>query len=80
MQRTTGETISRLGMLTVLAYNQTEPRLDAQVRRQAKREIASIMNGLAGVEPGKVRVRTMERCYNGGALVQVNGVGIWGAN
>lgn len=63
---TTGQTISRLGVLTVLTMNMLpENRLDADTRRRYRKELTSILNGHGGVEVGKVTQRSIERCQNG---------------
>jgi hypothetical protein len=65
-ERTTGQTISRLGVLTVLTTNMIEDfRVDKDTRRKYRKEITSILNGHGGVPVGKVTQRCMERCTVG---------------
>jgi hypothetical protein len=80
-KQTTGATISRLGVLTVLAHNAIEGNhLAADRRRDVQKEIRAILEGKRGVESEKVAVRSAERCAAGGMLIAVNGVGIYGTN
>jgi hypothetical protein len=59
---TTGETISRMGVLTVLT---ADDRLDPVTRRAHRKELVAIVNGQRGVDPRKVAVRCIERCRAG---------------
>lgn len=86
MKQTTGATISRLGVLTVLANNMLEENhLEPDVRKRVKHEIHDILDGDAGVPSEKVIQRSMERCVAGGATLQAGPnpfgfVGIGGLN
>jgi hypothetical protein len=66
MTPTTGQTISRMGVLTVLTTNLVvENRLDADTRRKHRRELTAIVNGQRGVTLAKLEQRCMERCAQG---------------
>lgn len=84
MQRkTTGATISRLGVLTVMAYNQLPNYLSAYERGKAKAAIQMILDGDTGVPTEKVAIRSAERCAIGGAMFGVEtplGTISWGMN
>lgn len=81
MQKTTGTTISRLGALTVMLNNQVpQEELSAGDRIRFKAEVEAILKGERGPDTQKVAVRSAQRCAAGGALISVQGVGIFGAN
>jgi hypothetical protein len=64
--QTTGQTVSRMAVLTVLTQNAlAENRLDADTRRAHRKELVAIVNGRRGVDPGKVAQRSVERCVAG---------------
>lgn len=80
-KQTTGATISRLAVLTVLSANMVEGRhVSAERRELLIAERDSIIAGEAGVSAEKVALRTMQRCHNGGCLITVGRVGIYGTN
>lgn len=80
-KETTGQTISRLGVLTVLTENLLdENHLDKADRKRLTRERNAILEGKRGVPQEKVVMRTAERCLIGGAMLIVNDVGVWGLN
>ena len=63
---TTGQTVSRLGVLTVLTYNLLpENHIGELARKENRREITAILNGMRDVDPAKVQGRSLERCVNG---------------
>lgn len=65
---TTGQTISRLGVLTVLANNAIEANYLPPAKREAAGlEIEKILSGGAGIDEKKIAVRSLERCAVGGA-------------
>lgn len=78
--KTTGQTISRLGVLTVLATNAIEANhLPAERRHAVQLEIEEILSGGAGVDSKKIAVRSAERCMLGGAAFAFGPV-TWGWN
>lgn len=63
MTPTTGQTITRLGVLTVMTQNMLpENRLDSDTRRKHRKELTAILNGQRGVPVKKVTARSTERC------------------
>ena len=63
---TTGQTVSRLGVLTALTYNLLpENHIGAAARKRNRTEITSILNGMRDVDPEKVIARSLERCVTG---------------
>jgi hypothetical protein len=66
-KRTTGETISRLGMLTCLAQNVlVENHVEDEADRDAMlKEIAETVDGQRGVGTSKIVQRSLERCAAG---------------
>lgn len=80
-KQTTGATISRLAVLTVLTANMVEGRHLPEIRRaELLAERDAILAGDAGVPAEKVQVRTVQRCIAGGAIIRVGNVGIYGSN
>lgn len=80
-KQTTGTTISRLGVLTVLTMNLAEvDELTDGARARFEGQRDAILAGSSGVSKKKVAVRSLQRCVAGGALMTVGRVGIWGAN
>lgn len=63
---TTGQVISRLGVLTVLANNALDGNhVSIDTRAEYGIEIQGIVSGLRGVPADKVAARSIERCMNG---------------
>lgn len=63
MKPTTGQTISRLGVLTVMTQNMLpENRLDSDTRRKYRKELTAILNGQRGVPVKTVTQRCNKRC------------------
>lgn len=63
---TTGQVVSRLGVLTVLANNVLdENHVDLDARADYGREIEAMYAGLRGVPAEKLAVRSVERCAAG---------------
>lgn len=80
-KQTTGTTISRLGVLTVLTMNLAEvDELTDGARARFEGQRDAILAGNSGVDKKKVAVRSLQRCVAGGALMTVGGIGIWGSN
>jgi hypothetical protein len=77
MRETTGATISRLGVLTVMANNVAGEKLGPVDKAARLAEINEILGGRRGPSPRKVAVRSMQRCF-AGAPVVVNGVMVYG--
>lgn len=65
-KKTTGEVISRLGALTVMAQNLVPANHLEPLQRNLKiAEINEILSGGAGVPTEKIQVRSAERCAAG---------------
>lgn len=80
-KQTTGATISKLGVLTVLAHNQVPGNEVGPVdHARLIAQIDEIRAGNAGVPAAKVKARSIERCIRGGALMMIGPVGIYGSN
>lgn len=71
---TSTRTITRLGVLTVIAGNSK----DSATRKKARAGIKEIVGGKTHVPQWKVRDRSAERCVIGGACVgyEVGGVAV----
>lgn len=69
-RETTGETVSVLGILTVLTSNVIEANhLSPAARKAAREEMKAILKGERGPSSEKVQVRSVERCVVGGMNV-----------
>jgi hypothetical protein len=63
---TTQQTITRLGVLTALTYNRLrENHLDEATRKDNRREITAILNGMRDVGPGDIQGGCIKRCVEG---------------
>lgn len=82
-KETTGATISRLGVLTVLANNllatNDSGELTPEGSAKLRADIVQIAEGKAGVPAAKVAQRSKERCILGGAAISFGPV-TWGWN